>query len=377
MEKTLAVVFENLAPTAGNSITPVWVGIHNGQFDNYNLGEAVTPGFERLAEDGNTAPVSAEFAASGFGAVDATLGGAPIAPGNVAWGAFTVNSSDPNAQYLNYASMILPSNDAWIANGNPQAIDLFDADGNFTAIERIVSGSTVVDAGTEVNDEVPANTAFFGQSAPDTGVVENGVVTRHPGFLDASTGGILADSRFSNADFRRYDALRISITELTAGDAAANALTGSDAVDVTVGLDGDDTIAGGNSADVLVGNTGNDTISGGAGADLIRGGRGNDAIDGGIDDDIIWGDIGSDTLTGGAGEDIFLLRSGDGSDTITDFFVGIDTIGLSGGLAFSDLTLGDSAGGATLTVNSSSELLATLTGVTASQLSSANFTSSF
>jgi hypothetical protein len=47
---------------------------------------------------------------------------------------------------------------------------IFDEAGNFIGADFIVLGSNVLDAGSEVNDEIPANTAFFGQMAPNTGV---------------------------------------------------------------------------------------------------------------------------------------------------------------------------------------------------------------
>ena len=68
----------------------------------------------------------------------------------------------------------------------------------------------VLDAGTEVNDEFPENTAFLGQEAPDSGIVEGGVVTDHPGFL--RRGSILLDARFRNANFERLDSEVLRIT---------------------------------------------------------------------------------------------------------------------------------------------------------------------
>jgi len=64
----------------------------------------------------------------------------------------------------------------------------------------------VYDAGTEVNDEIPENTAFFGQTEPDTGENENGVVHLHPGYLGSfgnpnTEPRILADPMFRGADF--------------------------------------------------------------------------------------------------------------------------------------------------------------------------------
>ncbi|NET40367.1 MAG: CHRD domain-containing protein [Cyanothece sp. SIO1E1] len=108
---------------------------------------------------------------------------------------------DPSSNtYFSYASMVIPSNDAFIANGSPTAHPLFDAEGNFIATPFYVTGIEALDAGTEVNDELPANTAFFGQAAPNTGVDENGVVALHPGFNEGP-GGILDADMFFNADF--------------------------------------------------------------------------------------------------------------------------------------------------------------------------------
>ncbi|MEM8963116.1 MAG: hypothetical protein AAGD38_16650, partial [Acidobacteriota bacterium] len=59
-----------------------------------------------------------------------------------------------------------------------------------------------------------ANTAFFGQAAPDTGVVEGGVVRLHPGFNAPGTGGILDDAMYTNADFLAdgYHVARVTVT---------------------------------------------------------------------------------------------------------------------------------------------------------------------
>jgi Ca2+-binding RTX toxin-like protein len=53
--------------------------------------------------------------------------------------------------------------------------------------------------------------------------------------------------------------------------------------------------------------------------DSLHGTAGNDVIDGGKGNDILWGHGGDDILTGGAGADVFVLSSGGGHDTITDF----------------------------------------------------------
>ena len=114
------------------------------------------------------------------------------------------------------------------------------------------------------------------------------------------------------------------------GDETYNTYGGHD---IVFAGEGDDTINGGSGSDWLVGGEGADTIDGGADADDIYGGEGDDTITGGT---------GDDTLTGGAGADTFVFNSGDGSDTITDFENGTDTIDLSAITSitgFSDLTI--------------------------------------
>ena len=223
-ETNVTVTIENLAPENGTFITPAWIGFHNGEFDTYDRGRPVSPGLESLAEDGDTSGISQEFLASNNGTVDATLPGlegveGPIDPGESVSQTFTLDSDDPNSRYFNYASMVLPSNDAFIANGNETAIPVFDEDGNFIGTDFIIYGNEVLDAGTEVNDEAEDSTAFFGQAAPNTGETEAGIVDTHPGFIDG--GRILSEdgsdenaaAAFTNADFAEpgYEIARISI----------------------------------------------------------------------------------------------------------------------------------------------------------------------
>ena len=220
------VTIENLAPEGGTFITPVWVGFHNGKFDTFDRGTPVSPGLESLAEDGDFALLSQEFVFSGYGSVNGAVFGTeglaegPIDPGEIATATFVVDSDDPNSQFLNYAAMVIPSNDAFIANGNRREVQIFDEDGNFIGADFIVSGGQVLDAGTEINDEAEESTAFFGQTAPNTGTDQNGVVRRHRGFIE--NGRILSEdgsspsaiTSFTNADFTEseYQVARITIS---------------------------------------------------------------------------------------------------------------------------------------------------------------------
>jgi hypothetical protein len=209
----IRVTIRNLAPQNGTYLTPVWVGFHNGAFDTFDSGLAASIALERLAEDGDTAPLSSAFALSGNGSQDATLMGpaGPIAPGQTTSMLFSVDPFAATGMYMSYASMVIPSNDAFIANGNPMAIEIFNPAGGFVGGTFIVMGSMVWDAGTEVNDEAPMNTAFLGQMAPNTGVTENGVVMLHPGFI--AGGNILSTPMFANADFKApgYQVAQITI----------------------------------------------------------------------------------------------------------------------------------------------------------------------
>ncbi|MEM6253837.1 MAG: spondin domain-containing protein [Cyanobacteria bacterium P01_D01_bin.156] len=212
---TLRVTVDNLAPTNGSLLTPAWVGFHDGSFDLYNLGESLDafPGVEELVEDGNNAPLTEAFAASNPTGVQGTLsseGPPPLEVGESTSFLFEVDSSN---RYFSYASMVLPSNDAFIANGNQLAHEIFDDAGNFLGADFIVFGSEVNDGGTEVNDELASSTAFLGQAAPNTGTEENGVVTLHPGFIPGGRILSTTDSspfnglplNFTGADFTAPD----------------------------------------------------------------------------------------------------------------------------------------------------------------------------
>lgn len=178
------VTVENLSPAGGLYLTPLWVGFHDGTFDLYDRGQPASEGVERFAEDGDFGALREVFGASG--GLDAVIlnpegfAGAPVFdPGQSTTQVFDLDPA--SHRFFSYGAMLLPSNDAFIANGDPQAVTLFDEDGNFAGpVSFVVYGNEVLDAGTEDNTEMDA--AFFDQSAPDTGVTSGGVVELHPGF---------------------------------------------------------------------------------------------------------------------------------------------------------------------------------------------------
>ena len=98
---------------------------------------------------------------------------------------------------------------------------------------------------------------------------------------------------------------------------------------------------------------------------------GNRAIIGTDSNEYILGLAENDTRTGNGGSDVFVLESNQGTDTITDFELGVDLIGLTNNLTFGALTLTD-VGNDTLIMLDTQEL-AVLNGVQSSDFTSDYF----
>ncbi|MHC4074099.1 MAG: spondin domain-containing protein [Planctomycetota bacterium] len=189
-DQEIIVRIENLGPEGGVYFTPVWMGFHDGSFDLFDPGGLASEALERLAEDGDASALRMEFEAAVGGATGgidevvtapAGFAGAPVFdPGDAASMQLTVDSE--MNRYMSFVSMIIPSNDAFIGNHNPQGIELFDAAGNFKGKQvTTILGSMVWDAGTELNTEMDA--AFINQADPDTGVTTACPVLPHSGYL--------------------------------------------------------------------------------------------------------------------------------------------------------------------------------------------------
>ncbi|MBD2777358.1 GDSL-type esterase/lipase family protein [Iningainema tapete] len=70
----------------------------------------------------------------------------------------------------------------------------------------------------------------------------------------------------------------------------------------------------------------------------------DDVLAGDERDNIINGSAGNDTVTGNGGRDTFVIAVGQGTDTITDFIVSQDWIGLANGLSFDQLSITQGTG---------------------------------
>lgn len=199
----LQVTVENLASDGGLYFTPVWTGFHDGSFDIFDAGSPASAGLEALAEDGNNSILSADFG-SANGRLELVVNdpGGPgpglFAPGSSASAQLMVD--EVANRYFSYASMLLPSNDAFFANASGLDVELFDAMGNFNGTQTImIFGVDVWDAGTEVNDTMGAPFSAIGGTSSD----EGGLVALHTGldnFIGTQLGnGDTLDSAFMGA----------------------------------------------------------------------------------------------------------------------------------------------------------------------------------
>ncbi len=185
----LLVTVENLSPEGGLSATPWWVGFHDGSFDLGTTGESASNfgGLEELAEGGDTSVLSARFSAES-GGTDATIiapdgfEGAPVfEPGETVQFEISVDNPRTN-RYLSFASMVIPSNDAFFANLNSRAHRVLSRSGRLIRPVSInLYGKDVYDAGTELND--PMGGAAFSTGGGGS-TDENGVITASTGLGD-------------------------------------------------------------------------------------------------------------------------------------------------------------------------------------------------
>ncbi len=168
----LQITYTNDQPVGGFAVSPLWAGIQNGTYQTFSPSGTASLGVENVAELADTSAITAAFSGNG---PQATIGGAPIGPGGSATA--IVNVTNPSAtRYLDFLSMVVPSNDFFIGNSNAAALPLFDVSGNFNGTQTIqIYGSGAFDAGTEV-DNINFGAAFIvGDNITDH-VAANGTI---------------------------------------------------------------------------------------------------------------------------------------------------------------------------------------------------------
>jgi Ca2+-binding RTX toxin-like protein len=128
------------------------------------------------------------------------------------------------------------------------------------------------------------------------------------------------------------------------GDLGKDSLSGGRGKDELNGEGGNDYLNGGQDADIVDGGDGNDFLLGGRGNDWVISGNGNDTLIGGLGRDYLYG-AGDDPDLPKIGSNLYVLQAEPGlkdinnADMILPFKVGVDRIGLAGGLTTNDVVL--------------------------------------
>jgi hypothetical protein len=209
----IRVTARNLAPANSVSFAPLRVGFHNGTFDAFNnnqtaflLGnpDVASAPIVTIAEGGSGSTWFPAFQAAEPQATLGTVVGMPAGPLLPGVSASTVFTVDPSInRFFTFASMVVPSNDHFIGNDNPQQYMLFNAAGqlNITSISQF--GSQIWDAGSEVTSA--ANAAFLVGGVNDNRIDEGGVVNFNFDRLDAFNGLTTAAGYTFNRQFAGSD----------------------------------------------------------------------------------------------------------------------------------------------------------------------------
>ncbi|MFM6440976.1 MAG: lectin-like protein, partial [Dolichospermum sp.] len=167
------------------------------------------------------------------------------------------------------------------------------------------------------------------------------------------------------------------------GGVGNDILSGDFGDDILNAEAGNDLVFGDDGNDQLYGGDGSDELNGGIGKDFLYGGNNNDTLFGNDDNDTLWGEAGNDILNGGKGNDIlvggtnndvFVIALSNGADIVQDFQDGLDRIGLSGGLLFTQLTILGTGTNTVIRNTSSGEIFATLQNVSSTLITSVDFT---
>ena len=161
--------------TRGQQFTPILVATHREGVSLFAEGSPASPGLQVLAEEGNTAPLTAELQATP-GVFDVVTAPPLLDPGA---SRSVIVRTHGGFDHVSVAAMLIPTNDAFFAvNGvrGPRGGS------------KVVLRSPAYDAGSEINDELCASIPgpFFaecggpgGGGAPSGG--EEGFVHIHAG----------------------------------------------------------------------------------------------------------------------------------------------------------------------------------------------------
>ena len=359
----------------------------NGSFTytpnaNYNGGDSFTYRANDGSLSGNTTTVSltvtavpdaAVITGNGLGTVTEDLGP------SVASGMLAVTDPDGPATFNpqtnvvgTYGSFSIDASGNWtynLNNADPDTNALNNGDIRHDVFAVISNDGTPSSVDVTVNghsDQVVANIKFVpnAQEFPSGNVTSTttiGQFVAYDAFGAAIAGAQFSDTlvsgnvRVDDNGFLIADSLsptnvfvftissggltedvRFQLGSNGGGDAFAS---GTNEIDIFLGLGGGDTISGGDNDDTLYGGNDGDTLNGGLKDDFLIGGSGADTLNGDAGSDYLRGGADKDTMTGGSGADTFAWLTATDSygtqgqnrlpDTITDFVSGSDKLDLS------------------------------------------------
>jgi hypothetical protein len=151
--RDVRVTVSNAAPEVGTYQAPVWVGFHDGIFDARDISAPAnahplgTNVLEPLAEDGDRFLLVGAFTIQAHGKIQGVLAGvlgpepSPIAPREPVSRVFRVDPSVASRENLHYASLIIPSDDAFVSNASGTDVPMYSG-GSFGGADVTVTGSS-------------------------------------------------------------------------------------------------------------------------------------------------------------------------------------------------------------------------------------------
>jgi predicted extracellular nuclease/uncharacterized protein YjiK/2',3'-cyclic-nucleotide 2'-phosphodiesterase (5'-nucleotidase family) len=238
---------------------------------------------------------------------------------------------------------------------------------------------SVADVGPALDDriqrlDVRQDTVLVGPPVVDNTPTLIPVGTPGDDTLIASPGALFNgqnDIVFTGAGNDTVDLATVSASP-AAGNNRINTGSGRD----TIFANKNDRLFGGDGPDIFdaTDGQGGNRMSGGAGDDIFFLGKGDRALGGDGNDRFYVQTGGNNLLSGGAGNDQFWIVNAElpsSANTILDFQIGTDVIGISGaaGLGISATTLKLSQVGADTSILFGSQTLATLSGIQSTDLS--------
>ena len=195
---SLRITVTNFSASGGLSLTPVYGAFHNGSVDLFDVGGSASAGVETLAElgvfMGGPDTLAAERTAiqadsQGVPGIFGTdFGPGTVDPGETASVDVVVADAATN-RFFTFVSMLVPSNDTFIANDDPQALEVFDANGAFNGpLSFDVTSANIFDAGTEDNDLTNGPAFVGGVDATGGAETLNGLIALSTGIGDIPNG---------------------------------------------------------------------------------------------------------------------------------------------------------------------------------------------